>query len=155
MVCHPEYYKTGQDQTVQALEHLLFPLTTQSVVVHFDGFHVSIYFATFPAQHLKIIRDIDVNALQRQKEKIMLNHTRRYNLFNSVDRTDFIKEFIALVRFVAGGEANIGFLGKNRPEIHRTDKNKGDKQILHPPQEEMDENEEEIWRMAHAMNYTS
>ena len=121
--------------------------------MHFDGFYVSIYFATFSAQHLRTIRDIDVNVIQVREDKITLHHTRRYNLFNAADRTDFIREFVALVRSVAAGEANVGFLGKNRPEIHRTDKTKEVKQKLHFPQEDMDENEEEMWRMTHATNY--
>ena len=38
---------------------------------------------------------------------------------NTASRTAFIKEFVALVRFISAGEANIGFLGKERKEIHR------------------------------------
>ena len=39
---------------------------------------------------------------------------------NTNDRTEFIKEFVALVRFVAAGEANVGFLRKEGGPIHRT-----------------------------------
>ena len=125
--------------------------------MHFDGFYVSVYFAKFPAEYLRLVRDIDLNILKNRKDKVKLNHTRRYNLFNTVDRTDFIKEFIALLRFIAAGEANIGFLGKKCKEIHRSKDDKGELQLdemFYPPQEEMDETEEGIWRMVNAEEYT-
>jgi hypothetical protein len=118
--------------------------------VHFDGFQVSVYWAIFPSEYLRIIRDIDINLLQKRKDKINLNHSRRYSLLETKDRTDFIKEFVALLRFVAAGEANVGFLRKDGVEIHRTMDVDGevddDEQILHPPQEEMEEVEESSWR---------
>lgn len=124
--------------------------------MHFDGFQVSVYWAIFPSEYLRIIRDIDINLLQKRKDKINLNHSRRYSLLDTEDRTDFIKEFVALLRFVAAGEANVGFLRKDGVEIHRTidvdDDVDDDEQVLHPPQEEMEEVEESSWRarMGHA-----
>ena len=88
--------------------------------MHFDGFQVSVYWATFPSEYLQTIRDVDINLLKNRKEKIKLNHSRRYSLLDTRDRTDFIKEFVALLRFVAAGEANVGFLRKDGVEIHRT-----------------------------------
>lgn len=95
--------------------------------------------------------------MENREDKVKLNHTRRYNLFNTADRTDFIKEFIALLRYIAAGEANIGFLGKKCREIHRATNEEGEflpDEVLHPPQEEMDETDEVMWRMVHAEEYT-
>ena len=116
--------------------------------MHFDGFQVSVYWATFPSEYLRTIRDIDVNLLENRKEKIKLHHSRRYSLLNTNDRTDFIKEFVALLRFVAAGEVNVGYLRKDGVEIHRTADGVADEdeQVLHPPQEEMEEVEESSWR---------
>jgi hypothetical protein len=116
--------------------------------VHFDGFQVSVYWATFPSEYLRTIRDVDINLLENRKEKIKLNHSRRYSLLNTNDRTGFIKEFVALLRFVAAGEANVGFLRKDGVEIHRTpdDVIDEEEQIVRPPQEEMEEVEESSWR---------
>jgi hypothetical protein len=126
--------------------------------VHFDGFYVSVYFAAFPAEYLRCLRDINIDELRNRKDKIQLHHTRLYNLFNTSDRTEFIKEFVALVRFVAAGEANMGFLGKNCSEIHRMTDSNGrieQDQVLQPPQEELNENEGEMWRRSDAREYTS
>ena len=130
--------------------------------MHFDGFYVSVYWATFPSEYLRTIRDIDINLLKNRKEKIKLNHSRRYSLLDTRDRTDFIKEFVALLRFVAAGEANVGFLRKDGVEIHRTTDGDGaleeDEQVLRPPQEEMEETEESSWRARLQQNreeYTS
>ena len=79
---------------------------------------------------------------------------------NTVSRTEFIKEFVALVRFIAAGEANIGFLGKERMEIHRAesasitpeDLQRNEDEIC-PPQEEFEKAEEESWRKEHAAEY--
>lgn len=157
-VCHPEYYHSGHDQTV-SFHYFSNHLTLQGIVVHFDGFHVSVYFAVFPAQYLRTVRDINLNDLEGipTKDKIKLNHTRIYNLVNTVDRTEFIKEFVALVRYIAAGEANVGFLGKTREEIHRiaVDRsNVDDGQVERPPQQDLNDSEEKIWRISNENNYT-
>jgi hypothetical protein len=119
---------------------------------------VSVYFGAFPAEYLRCLRDVNIEVLRNRKNKIRLHHTRLYNLFNTLDRTEFIKEFVAIVRFVAAGEAYIGFLGKNCSEIHRIvdsivqiDQD----QAFQPPQEELNENEGEMWRKTDAREYTS
>lgn len=99
-------------------------------MVHFDEFYVSVYFAAFPSEYL-------INILKNREEK--LNLIIR-DLFNTDDRTEFIKEFVALLRFVAAGEVNIGHLRKDSRVIHRSlDEPVG---MLHPPEEIMDESEE-------------
>ena len=107
-------------------------------MVHFDGFHVSVYFATFPSQYLDTLRNKGIDILRNWDPKIKLNHTKRYNLFMTKDRTEFISEFVALLRFVAAGEANVGHLRKDSDVIHRPDnENAGDQLVVHPPQEAM------------------
>ena len=73
---------------------------------------------------------------------------------NTANSTEFIKEFIALVRFIAAGEPNIGFLGKERIEIHRVGGDNieslgTDEDEMCPPQDAMDEAETECWRKEH------
>jgi hypothetical protein len=119
-------------------------------VVHFDGFYASVYFATFPSEYLHTIRNVNVDTAW--EEKVKLHHTRRYNLFNRNDRTEFIKQFVALLRFTAAGEANIGHLRKDGDTIHRAQDDFAE--ILHPPQEAMDEVEEARWRTLSASQYT-
>ena len=77
---------------------------------------------------------------------------------NTVDRTEFIKEFVALLRFVAAGEANVGHLRKYRQGIHRAmymKENPVDDPVLRPPQQDLTEGEENRWRTLHAANYIS
>ena len=117
---------------------------------------MSVYFAVFPSEYLEIIRNIDIDMVKHRERKITLNHTRRYNLFNTVDRTEFIKEFIALLRFVASGEANIGHLCKDSPVIHRNMNEGGDVKVasvFQPPQEAMDEAEQDKWKELYAWQY--
>jgi hypothetical protein len=99
------------------------------------------------------IRNIDINLLRDRYEKVRLNHTKRYNLLLTGDRTNFIKEFVALLRFIAAGEANVGHLRKDSRVIHRTVEGVEDKAGLHPPQEAMDEPEESRWRDLYGWQY--
>jgi hypothetical protein len=96
--------------------------------------------------YLNTVRNIEINLLKYRKEKINLKHTRRYNLLNNIDRTEFIREFVAL-RFVATVKANIGFLRKDGLEIHGTKDGKvcNHEQVLHPTQKGMAEVEERDW----------
>lgn len=109
------------------------------------------YFATFPSEYLETLRNVNVDVLKDRKDKIRLNHTQRYNLFNTSDRTEFIKEFVALLRFVAAGEANVGHLRKDSNVIHRNNNDSND--VLHPPQEAMDDREQDTWRELYGWQY--
>ena len=117
---------------------------------------MSVYFATFPSEYLNTLRNVDVDSLSTRHPKIHLCHTRLYNLINTEDRTEFIKEFVALLRFVVAGEANIGHLRKDSQAIHRI-ANAGqvlvDMPVLCPPQEDLNEAEEETWRLFSADEY--
>lgn len=126
--------------------------------MHFNGFRVSVYWATFPSDYLLTVRLINVDCITHTHPKIKLYHTQTYNLMDTVDRTDFIKEFVALLRFVAAGEAKIGHLRKDSQVIHRTTADIGavkDEVVLRPPQEALDEDEEEAWRLTEANEYAA
>jgi hypothetical protein len=128
-------------------------------VVHFDGFHVSIYFATFPSSYLSTLRNEDIDLL-RNLNHIHLRHTRRYNLLHPSDRTEFIREFVALIRFVVAGEANIGHLRKDGTIIHRSVREEtgveGDSEtVARPPQEVLDSTEEKLWKTLNAGQYAT
>jgi len=100
------------------------------------------------------LRNVDINILKDRVDKIELKHTRRYNLLLTGDRTEFIKEFVALLRYVAAGEANVGHLRKDASVIHRiVDEGVGDEAAFHPPQEAMDESEENHWRDLYGWQY--
>ena len=120
-------------------------------MVHFSGFYVSVYFAHFPASYLRTIRDVNVDSLT--PDTIYLHHTRLYNLFNAMDRTEFIKEFVALLRFVAAGEANVGYLRRDSEVIHRTRDVEED--VQRPAQEVLSKMEENSWRVLNAHMYAA
>jgi hypothetical protein len=76
------------------------------------------------------------------------------------DRTEFIRQFVALIRFVAAGEANIGHLRKDSNTIHRSAREEigleGDGEtVMRPPQQDLDAKEEELWKTLHAGNYAT
>ena len=59
-----------------------------------------------------------------------------------------------MLRFLAAGEANIGHLRKDCLVIHRTvPENVEEEVVSHPPQQVMDELEEEKWRLLEAWRY--
>jgi hypothetical protein len=126
--------------------------------VHFDGFKTAIYFATFPSHYLNCVRNENLTLLQNWSPKVELHHTKLYNLFHTVERTEFIREIVALFRFVAAGEANIGHLRKDGTEIHRNTDDSGnpkDEPVLGPPQQAMGEQEEALWRNDPTEEYAS
>jgi hypothetical protein len=126
-------------------------------VVHFDGFHVSIYFATFPSTYLTTLRNENIDLLSSLPH-IHLHHTRQYTLLHPSDRTEFIREFVALVRFVAAGEASIGHLRKDGNTIHRSKEEsgaEGDEIVMRPPQQDLDAREEADWRKVAAGRFTA
>lgn len=148
MVCHQEYIDYDQDQTVRTHLHFLYcRADSQAFVIHFDGFKAAIYFATFSAKYLRTIRSTDLAIVQKW-DKTSLNRTKLYDLYDADDRTDFIRELVALLRFVSCDEANIGHLRKNGTQIHRMmgkTEEVEDEAILGPPQWELDNNEQLSW----------
>ena len=100
----------------------------------------SVYWATFPSSYLDKVRHEPFTQLKRWKPKVQLNHTKRYTLYIAEERTEFIKHTVALFRFVAAGEANIGHVRKDATEIHR--KGDIDEPVEYPPQRAIDEEDE-------------
>ena len=60
-------------------------------------------------------------------------------------------EFVALLRFIAAGEASVGHLWKGSKVIHRAGDRDDD--ILRPPQMALDANEECSWRELNEETY--
>lgn len=96
----------------------------------------------------------------KPKFQIHLHHTKLYHLLHHESRTTFIKDIVALFRFIAAGEANIGHLRKNGDVIHRsvdvTGEPKGeDESILRPPQQELEDYDLEEWLAQEASRFVS
>ena len=137
MVCHSEYFlNPPRSQTVN-MSSYTGPILT---VGHSNSFRRLFRIRIFCNFSFRISRDDP-----------SLHHTRRYNLLSRDDRTEFIRHFVALLRFIAAGEANIGHLRNDSDTIHRSADETTP--ILHPPQEAMDESEEGKWRSLSAFQY--
>jgi hypothetical protein len=125
-------------------------------VVHFDGIQTEVYWAQFPPSYLRTLRDVNIDSLHLRPKKVELHHTRRYNLMLLDQRTEFIKQFVALLRFIAAGEANVGYLSRKAGgAIHRTRmqvEQAGNEEIW-PGQMAMDEREVREWRDMYAAIY--
>lgn len=64
---------------------------------------------------------------------------------------------IAVIRTIAARGANVGHLRKDAGKVYREESPSGnakDELVVHPPQEQMDENEESLWREVSANEYT-
>jgi hypothetical protein len=122
-------------------------------VVHFSGFHASIYHATFPSEYLSTLQNEGINMLKTKfKEPIPLYHTAPCNLINPDARLQFLCDFIAVVRCLADGNAPIGYLRRDGGKIHRKTEDE-DMEVLRPPQEVLDSREEAHWREGFAKGY--
>ena len=104
----------------------------------------SIYWATFTYKYLESVRNEPFTRLKEWEPKVQLHHTKRYSLYIADERTEFIKETIALFRFVAAGEANIGHVRKDGVEIHR--RADVEEPVERPPQRATDEEDEKRFR---------
>ena len=155
MVCHPEYYKIGE-QKVNSRKTFY---NIQAFVVHFSGFYASIYFATFPSEYLSTIQHEGINSLKdKYKDPITLYHTVPCNLIDPDARLKFLKDFIAVVRCLADGNAPIGYLRRDGGKIHRRldeddEEEEEEEEVMRPPQEVLDAREEAEWRQESAKNY--
>ena len=123
-------------------------------MVHFSGFHASIYHASFPPSYLSAIQSEGIAALPSKfPEPLTLHHTAPANLLDADSRLGFLQDFIAVMRSLADGAAPIGYLRRDAGKIHR-DFGAGDGEaILRPPQECLDEREAGEWREGIAMTY--
>jgi hypothetical protein len=117
--------------------------------------HASIYYATFPSEYLSTVQHEGINALKSKfRDPLPLHHTAPYNLIDADARLQFLKEFIAIVRCLADGNAPIGYLRRDGGKIHRRPEDEDeDDEVLRPPQEVLDAREEAEWRGLSAKNY--
>ena len=67
------------------------------------------------------------------------------NLIDADARLQFLKDFIAVVRCLADGNAPIGYLRRDGGKIHRRPYDDDD-DVVQPPQKALDEREEVEWR---------
>ena len=115
---------------------------------------MSIYYAIFPSEYLSTIQTEGINALKSKfKDPLPLHHTAPCNLIDADARLHFLKDFIAVVRCLADGNAPIGYLRRNGGKIHRRPDDDDNDEVLHPPQEVLDAREEAQWREEFAKNY--
>jgi hypothetical protein len=125
-------------------------------VVHFSGFHASIYYTTFPSDYLATIQNEGIEALKSKfKDPISLHRTAPCDLMDTDALLQFFQDFIAVVRCLADGNAPIGYLRRDGGRIHREqeEKQEEEEEVLWPPQEVLDAKEESEWREDQAHKY--
>jgi hypothetical protein len=139
IVCHSQYYNLGNQK---------------SFIVHFDGLHASIYWASFTSEYLRIVQSVGLDKLSEEMQ-IELNHTQFYNLLDPLDRTKFIKHFFALVRYLADGYGDVGHLRRDGNSIHRTLPAGDSEKEAASSWMVLDYDEEEEWLKEHGGEYES
>lgn len=131
------------------------PTNDRFLLFNFAGFEASVYWATFPSAFLHKIHS---GQPRDTPESVHIKHTRPCNLLDPDFRTAFILDFIALVRFVADGHANVGQLRRSGTPIHRILKpqdNMSEDEVVKPPQAALDDRELASWLMDSADLYGS
>ena len=68
--------------------------------------------------------------LLKGTQPVIIHHTHPCHLMDPTDRTQFIVDFVALLRFVGDGKANVGHLRHPGEQIHRADDGRELKQPL-------------------------
>jgi len=88
-------------------------------VVHLAGLKASIYWAEFPVQYLDTIRNHNVSDLE-SLPKVTLHHTQPQSLLVPEERDRFLRDYVSVVHFIAGGYGKVGFLRRDKDTpIHR------------------------------------
>ena len=96
-------------------------------MIHVAGVHFCSYWAKFPTKYLQTIREDNVSNL-KGLAKIALHHTKPKSLVDRDQRDQFLREFVAIIRCLAAGSGNVGFLRndiENNP-IYRVSEDKDD-----------------------------
>jgi hypothetical protein len=84
-----------------------------------SGFDVSFYWIIFPTAYLRAVRTTNLSDL-KDVGNITLRHSKPLSLINPNDRDRFIGEFIAIIRCIADGHGNVGYLRRDPSSaIHR------------------------------------
>ena len=115
IICYSQYYNLRNQKVFIFVKRVDF----KSFIIHFDDLHASIYSVMFSFEYLRIIQSVGLDKLSK-KMRIDLNHIQFYNLLDSIKRIEFIKHFVALLRFLAEGYEDMGHLRRDGNNIHRT-----------------------------------
>ena len=118
-------------------------LIKQAFIVHLAGLDVSIYWAEFPHEYLHTIRHRNIAKLDKN-QTIKLHHTRPRSLINPDSRDHFLREFISLIRCLAEGHANVGYLRQDLDDnpIHKQEEDMEEKRKKKREMREEKEEEE-------------
>ena len=88
--------------------------------------------------------------------RIPLRHTVPYNLLDPIQRTEFLKHFIALIKVLVGGYGNVGHLRLPGTKIHRELERESEIDEKNPPEwMVLDYQEDEQWIKNHETQYES
>jgi hypothetical protein len=100
------------------------------------------------------MKESNVLKTKFKRSSPFLHHTMPCNLIDPGARLQFLKDFIAIVKCLADGNAPIGYLRREGRKIHQQteDEDEGE-EVLHPPQEVLDAREEMKWREYFAKEY--
>ena len=123
LVCHREFIQLG-DQMVR--KRLFDHANNKVFVIHIDGLSASFYWAEFPVQYLDTVRNRNLADL-KDVPKVTLHHTRPKSLIDPDQRDRFLQEFVAIIRCIADGYGNVGFLRRDLlvNPLHRVSQNSG------------------------------
>ena len=146
LACHQTYYDQGKQTVLYYFQTFL----TQAFVVHIAGLEASIYWADLPSDFL---RTVHTGGIENLSTKIPIQHTAPLNLLHPETRTQFIKDFVYLLRYIAAGYANIGHLRRPGSVIHRFI-NSSQEEIEEPPQNVLDEDDLVSWRENSSQAYS-
>ena len=84
-------------------------------------------------------------------EPVVIRHTKPCHLMDPTSHTRFIADFVALLRFVGDGKANVGHLRQPGEQIHRA----GDRtELQQPPQTAMEWEEMEEFQKKGRREYS-
>lgn len=132
--------------------------------MRFTSLSASIYWAKFTQSYLATVQ----TGLANLSESVHLHYTKQYSLFDTDERTEFLRHFMAVVRFISEGKANVGFLRRDMEDnpIHlqdQSDKEKGKEDDAEegesaaekygPPQQVLDIQEFEDWIAKESRHY--
>jgi hypothetical protein len=87
--------------------------------MHLSGFDVSFYWAIFPTEYLRAVRN---GSLRNRHDigHVTIRHSEPRSLLKPDERDQVIAEFIALIRCIANGDGNVGFIRRDSDSpIHR------------------------------------
>jgi len=103
-----------QPRRTRGITNPLESPNNQILVVHFSGFHASIYHAKFPS-YLSTIQNEGINDLKSKfKNPLPLHHTILCNLIHPDSHLQFLKNFVAIIRCLADGKEGFWII------IHRS-----------------------------------